>query len=68
MLTAFGALLFVGTLVFAFVRSGEPKDPEADWVWWDSWNIAGHWRGWLKIAAAMILIGLLGQVAVAVAS
>ncbi len=66
-LAGVGVVVCLATLVFAFLRSGEPKDPEEDWVWWDSWNIGAHWRGWLKLGGAMIAVGLVAQVVVAVA-
>ena len=62
-LAGVGVIVCVVTVIMAFVRSGEPKD---DFVWWDSWNIGRHWRGFMQIGAAMITIGLIGQLVVAI--
>ena len=47
----------LGTGLICAVRTGGPQGSSL----FDPYNIAGHWRGWLQLGGAMIVVGLVGQ-------
>jgi hypothetical protein len=52
-----GVVVCLGTGLICAVRAGGPKGAVSyDWP-----DIAGHWRGWLRLGSAMIVVGLVGQ-------
>ncbi len=63
-LIGIGFVLCIGTGFICAVRAGGPEGP----VLYGAYNIAGHWRAWVRIGLAMMAVGTIGLVAVNIAT